>query len=161
MPGHAGSPRTIAPDDGVRLEAGPVRLTLKVTSSDSDKFTLMDFEAPPRFSAPPTLHHATREDWAAYVMTGQLTFVFVDGEVTAPAGTTVFVPAGVDFAWRNDEDEPARYLAIHAPAGFDRFFVDVANGVAEHGGTVSPEVMQQIVPPLWRQYGIEPVPTAS
>jgi hypothetical protein len=68
----------------------------------------------------------------------------------------VFIPAGADFAWRNDQDEPARFLAIHAPAGFERFFLDVADNVTDRGGTVTPEVMAEIIPPLWRQYGIEP-----
>lgn len=149
-------PVVIPPDGGVRLGAGPVEVTLKVTSDHSDRFTLLDYRVPPRFAAPPTLHHHTREDWAAHVTEGSLTFVFADGDVTAAAGTTVFVPAGCDFAWRNDHDEPARFLAVHGPAGFDQFFVDVTDGVAANGGSVTPAVMQQVIPPLWTKYGIEP-----
>lgn len=66
------------------------------------------------------------------------------------------MPAETDFAWRNDGDEPARFLAIHAPAGFERFFLDVADTIADRDGAFSPEVMQSIIPPLWQQYGIEP-----
>lgn len=152
-----GDPWVIASDDGVRLDAGPVRVALKVTSEHSDRFTVVDYEAPPRFAGPAVLHHHTREDWAAYVLAGRLTFIFAEREVQAPAGTTVFVPAGADFAWRNDEDGPARFLAVHAPAGFDRFFLDVADDLTDRGGTVSPEVMGEIIPPLWQQYGIEPI----
>lgn len=150
------APQTIAPDEGVELAAGPVRVTLKVTSKHSDRFTMVDYEAPPRFAGPPVLHHHTREDWAAYVLAGRMTFVLADEEVSAPAGTTVFIPAGADFAWRNDGDEPARFLAIHAPAGFDRFFLDVADNVTDRDEEISPAVMQEIIPPLWRQYGIQP-----
>lgn len=148
--------RVLGSDEGVRLGAGPVSITLKVTSEDSDLFTLLDYRVPAGFTAPPTLHHHVSEDWAAYVLEGELTFLFPDGPEQAGPGTTVFVHSGEDFAWRNDGDEPARFLAIHAPAGFDRFFVDVAEGVAARGGKVTPEVMGEIVPPLWDQYGIEP-----
>lgn len=149
-------PVVLAPDEGIELEAGPVRVTIKIASEHSRRFTLIDYRVPPRFAAPPTLHHHTREDWAAHVTEGELTFIFVDGEVSAPAGTTVLVPAGTDFAWRNDRDEAARYLAIHSPAGFDRFFVDVAAGIEARGGSVDPVVMQEVIPPLWARYGIEP-----
>lgn len=156
----APGPVVLGPDEGTRLEAGPVRMTLKVTSEHSDRFTLLDYHVPPRFAAPPTLHHHTHEDWAAYVIEGELTFIFTDGDVAAAAGSTVFVPAGTDFAWRNEHDAPARYLAVHSPAGFDRFFVDVRDGVAARGGTVSPEVMAEVIPPLWTRYGIEPAAPA-
>lgn len=149
-------PHVIGPDGGIVLDAGPVRTTLKVTSDHSEKFTLLDYQVPPGFTAPPVLHHHTREDWAAHITDGELTFVLPSGEVAAPAGSTVFVPAHTDFAWRNDRDQPARFLAIHAPAGFDRFFVDVCEGIASHGGTPTPEVMRQVIPPLWGRYGIEP-----
>lgn len=152
----AAEPQIIGPDDGVELSAGPVQLVLKVTSEHSDRFTLLDYRVPPGFAAPPALHHHTREDWAAHVTAGALTFTFADQEIRADAGTTVFVPAGCDFAWRNAGDDPARFLAAHAPAGFDRFFVDVADGIADEGGTPSPETMQRVVPPLWGRYGIEP-----
>lgn len=153
---NATKPAVIGPDEGMTLDAGPNRVTLKITSAQSEKLTLLEYRAGPRFAAPPVLHHHTREDWVAYVLEGEVTFVFSDGEVYAPAGTTVFVPAGADFAWRNDRDEPARYLAIHAPAGFDQFFVDVADAVAERGGTPTPEVMREVIPALWTKYGIHP-----
>ncbi len=136
-------------------------MTLKVTSEHSDRFTLVDYEVPPRFAGPAALHHHTREDWAAYILAGRMTFVFADGEVDAPTGTTVFCPIGVDFAWCNDGDEPARFLAIHAPAGFDRFFLDMADNVTDRGGQVTPELMQEIIPPLWREYGIQPAEPSS
>jgi quercetin dioxygenase-like cupin family protein len=48
------------------------------------------------------------------VLEGRLRFRFVDGEVVdAPAGTTVFVPAGVPHAY--SAIEPTRYLIILTP----------------------------------------------
>lgn len=153
--GNQINPLVIGPEEGVRLEAGVNEITLKITSEHSQRLTLLEFSVAPRFAAPPMLHHHTREEWVAYVVEGEVTFIFSDREVRAPTGTTVFVPAGADFAWRNDTDEPARYLAIHAPAGFDQFFVDVAREVRTRGGEPTPEVMQQVIPPLWAKYGIQ------
>jgi quercetin dioxygenase-like cupin family protein len=39
------------------------------------------------------VHHADDEAW--HVLAGAMRFRFADGEVYAPAGSTVFVPAGV------------------------------------------------------------------
>lgn len=148
-------PVVIGPEEGERLRAGGNQITLKVTSEHSRRLTLLEFSVAPNFAAPPLLHHHTREDWVAYVIEGEVIFVFSDREVRAPTGTTVLIPAGADFAWRNDADEPARYLAIHAPAGFDQFFVDVAEQLSARAGPPTPEVMQQVIPPLWAKYGIE------
>lgn len=149
-------PTVTGPDDGPRLQSGPNEITLKVTSAHGQKFALAEFRVAPRFVAPPVLHHHSREDWAAYVVEGEVVFAFADGDVRAPAGTTVFIPAGADFAWRNDRDEPARFLAVYAPAGFERFFLDVADAVAARGGQTTPPVMREVIPPLWRKYAIIP-----
>lgn len=58
------------------------------------------------------IHHADDEAW--YVLEGTLTFKFVDGEVLAAAGTSVFVPAGVAHAYY-EAHGPTRYLIILTP----------------------------------------------
>ena len=57
------------------------------------------------------VHHSDDEAW--HVLEGLLTFVFADGEVAAPAGTTVFVPAGLAHTYRASEG--TRYLIILTP----------------------------------------------
>ena len=58
------------------------------------------------------IHHADDEAW--HVLEGTLTFKFADGEVDAPAGTSVFVPAGVAHAYY-EAHGPTRYLIILTP----------------------------------------------
>lgn len=58
------------------------------------------------------VHHADDEAW--HVLEGTLTFRFLDREVEAPAGTTVFVPAGVPHAYF-EAHGPTRYLIILTP----------------------------------------------
>ena len=60
------------------------------------------------------------EDDSFYMLDGELVFCFGDEELRAPAGTFVLVPPGVSHGFRNDGEVPARFLNVHAPAGFDR-----------------------------------------
>ena len=55
------------------------------------------------------VHYADDEVW--HVLEGTLTFRFADKQVEAPAGTTVFVPAGVPHSYF-DAQGTARYLII-------------------------------------------------
>jgi mannose-6-phosphate isomerase-like protein (cupin superfamily) len=58
------------------------------------------------------VHHADDEAW--HVLEGTLTFRFRDKQVDAPAGTTVFVPAGVPHDYF-EAHGPTRYLIILTP----------------------------------------------
>ena len=65
-------------------------------------------------SGPDYLHVHHEDDEAWHVLEGTLTFKFSDREVEAPAGTTVFVPAGVAHAYW-EAHGPTRYLIIMTP----------------------------------------------
>jgi mannose-6-phosphate isomerase-like protein (cupin superfamily) len=58
------------------------------------------------------VHHSDDEAW--HVLEGTLTFKFTDRQVEAPAGATVFVPAGVAHAYY-EAAGPTRYLIIMTP----------------------------------------------
>jgi quercetin dioxygenase-like cupin family protein len=58
------------------------------------------------------VHHADDEAW--HILEGTLTFRFADRQVEAPAGTTVFVPAGVPHGYY-EAHGPTRYLIILTP----------------------------------------------
>jgi uncharacterized RmlC-like cupin family protein len=65
-------------------------------------------------SGPPYLHVHRSDDEAWHLLEGSLRFRFADREVDAPAGTTVFVPAGVPHTYRVSA-EPSRYLIFLTP----------------------------------------------
>jgi mannose-6-phosphate isomerase-like protein (cupin superfamily) len=65
-------------------------------------------------SGPDYLHVHYSDDEAWHVLEGILTFKFADREVEAPAGTTVFAPAGVAHAYY-EAHGPTRYLIILTP----------------------------------------------
>ena len=64
-------------------------------------------------SGPSYLHIHRSDDEAWHVLEGSLRFRFADGEVDAPAGTTVFVPAGLPHTYR--VTQPSRYLIFLTP----------------------------------------------
>lgn len=64
-------------------------------------------------SGPSYLHIHRSDDEAWHVLEGSLRFRFPDREVDAPAGTTVFVPAGSPHTYR--VTEPSRYLIFLTP----------------------------------------------
>jgi mannose-6-phosphate isomerase-like protein (cupin superfamily) len=65
-------------------------------------------------SGPDYLHVHYTDDEAWHVLEGSLTFRFEDRQVEAPAGTTIFVPAGVPHTYYETHG-PARYLIILTP----------------------------------------------
>jgi quercetin dioxygenase-like cupin family protein len=70
-------------------------------------------------------HLHLQEDETLYVIEGSLS-VWVAGEwVEAPAGTALFLPRGVEHALLA-ETEKARVLSYFAPAGFERFYGEMA-----------------------------------
>ena len=64
-------------------------------------------------SGPSYMHIHRSDDEAWHVLEGSLLFRFPDREVHAPAGTTVFVPAGSPHTYR--VAEPGRYLICLTP----------------------------------------------
>ena len=79
-------------------------------------------------SAPGELHIHHQHDIAWHVLAGTLRFRFADGERDAPAGSTVFIPAGTPHTYGLEvalsEGKPegfTRYLVIAPPRLFDLF----------------------------------------
>jgi mannose-6-phosphate isomerase-like protein (cupin superfamily) len=72
-----------------------------------DSFVIREWSG----SGPAELHAHHADDEAWHVLTGTLHFRFADGKVDAPAGATVFVPAGVAHTFVALTPE-TRYLII-------------------------------------------------
>ena len=65
-------------------------------------------------SGPDQLHVHHRDDEAWHVLEGTLTFRFRDSSLEAPAGSSVFVPAGVAHSYF-EAHGPTRYLIVMTP----------------------------------------------
>ena len=64
-------------------------------------------------SGPSYLHIHRSDDEAWHVLEGSLRFMFEHDQMDAPAGSTVFVPAGLAHTYR--VMEPSRYLIFLTP----------------------------------------------
>lgn len=67
------------------------------------------------------------------VAEGLLLFRLGDGFHTALAGETVFASRLLAHGFGNPFDEPARYVAILTPSGYEDYFAEVAEHVARTG----------------------------
>jgi quercetin dioxygenase-like cupin family protein len=109
------APIVVRPGDGERV--GNVEFLAR--SEDTPRVNVATVEIRAGAHGPPA-HAHEREDDAFYMLAGELTFE-ADGEtVIATPGTFVLIPPGVVHTFANHTAEPARFLNIHAPAGFDR-----------------------------------------
>lgn len=88
-------------------------------SIDTERFNLAIVTIEPQRPGPET-HEHDEEDDSFYMLDGELVFTVDGEEVTAVPGTFVLVPPGVPHTFANHTDEPARFVNVHAPAGFDR-----------------------------------------
>ncbi len=104
----------VRPGEGHRI--GNVEFLAR--SADTPRFNLSLVTVAQRREGPEPHVHPTEDD-AFYVVEGELVFLVEDDEVAAGEGTFVLVPPGVRHTFANRTDSIARFLNVHAPAGFD------------------------------------------
>ena len=88
-------------------------------------FALVEHPIEPRVLAAP-LHTHRHEDEYTYVLEGEVGVQVGDEVRIARPGDLVFKPRDVPHAFWNAGDAPARALEIISPAGFERYFTEVA-----------------------------------
>ncbi len=108
--------RAIVVRPGGGLHVGNVEFLAR--SEDTQRFNLAVITIQPHRGGPPE-HAHTGEDDAFYMLEGELVFTVEDDEVVAGPGTFVLVPPGVRHTFANRGDAVARFVNVHAPAGFD------------------------------------------
>jgi mannose-6-phosphate isomerase-like protein (cupin superfamily) len=87
--------------------------------------TFGDARLPGRTSGP-ALHVHSREDEAAYVIEGIMTFRVGEEAFEAGAGTLVWLPRRVPHTFANLSDQPAWVFGAITPAGLEGMFAEQA-----------------------------------
>jgi quercetin dioxygenase-like cupin family protein len=120
----------------------------------ADAYSLIDWITPPGLPSPP-LHIHRVTDEAFYVLEG--TFGFQAGEETieGSAGAFVLIPRGRKHTFWNQGSVPARVLIVLSPSGFERYFEELAEGLAVVGDM--PEKAMSLRKALSQRYDIEVV----
>ena len=86
---------------------------------------LVEHPIGPRALAAP-MHTHEHEDEYTYVLEGEVGVQIGEEILVARPGDLVFKPRGVPHAFWNVAGEPARALEIIFPAGFERYFAELA-----------------------------------
>lgn len=103
-------------------------MSLKASTEDTEgAFTLLEADEPPDFGPPVHIHHDATE--AFYVLDGEYVIFVRDEAHRCPAGSFVFVPAGVPHGFRVG-DVRSRKLNLYAPATMVGYFDELSAALA-------------------------------
>jgi quercetin dioxygenase-like cupin family protein len=125
----AGSPRArivLSLDEGEMVSMGGLGVRFMAGGAETGgNFALVEHPIEPRVLAAP-MHTHRHEDEYTYVLEGEIGVQVGDEVRIARPGDLVFKPRGVPHAFWNAGDAPARALEIISPAGFERYFAEIA-----------------------------------
>jgi mannose-6-phosphate isomerase-like protein (cupin superfamily) len=111
---EVGQALVVMPGEGHRV--GNVEFLAR--TQDTPRFNLAIITVEPGSEGPGEHAHAEEDD-SFYLLEGELTFTVEGSELIAGPGTFVLVPPGVRHSFANRGSVPARFVNVHAPAGFD------------------------------------------
>ena len=119
-------------------------------------YSLIEWVAAPGAPGTP-LHLHRKTDEAFYVLEGTFGFQIDKQALDGAAGTFFFVRRGLEHAFWNQGPNPARLLATMSPAGFERYFEELAEGLATAGGWGATEAAMEVRKTLSERHDIEVV----
>ncbi len=108
----------------VTVEWMGTRYRILLTDSNPGSAGVFESFDQPGYGPPRHIHNA--EDETFYVLSGSVEFWMGGMTTRHGAGDLVFVPRGVEHAFRIAGNSAARMLTILTPGGFERFFVEMA-----------------------------------
>jgi mannose-6-phosphate isomerase-like protein (cupin superfamily) len=118
--------QVLGPGDGDSVLMGGLGARFMVDGETAGGgFALVEHPIAPRTLAAP-LHRHANEDEYSYVLEGRVGVQLGDETLEAGPGELVFKPRGQWHAFWNPGDEPARLLEIISPAGFEKYFEEIA-----------------------------------
>src|SRR6478672_2498696 len=124
--------KVVGPTDGKAGTLGSIGVRFMIDGPEAgERFSLVEHPMSPRALAAP-VHRHTREDEYSFILEGRMGALLGDDVVEAGPGDLVHKPRGQWHTFWNAGDEPCRLLEIISPAGFERFFAELAalGGVA-------------------------------
>jgi quercetin dioxygenase-like cupin family protein len=119
----------------------------RLTSSETGSISIVEHVFAPKALVPP--HRHSREDEISYVVEGEIWFRSDGREVSLTPGAYIVKPRGELHSMWNAGAVPARMIEIVSPAGFERYFVELAEAVALAGGPAP-----AVIAPVAERYGL-------
>jgi len=120
----------LEPGGGRSLAAIGISVLLKSTAEDTDgRWTMYEYTAPPGFAGPPP-HWHRETDEAFFVLEGTVRFEAGGDVADLGPGGYVRVPPGVVHRFSNPTGEPARFLGLIMPGGFEGYWEELGEMMA-------------------------------
>ncbi|MFI8263745.1 MULTISPECIES: cupin domain-containing protein [unclassified Streptomyces] len=138
----------VRPGEGSEGFLGSIGVAFKLWGEDTDgSVSVVEHPFPVGALVPPHLH--TREDEYSIVTEGEIGFRSGDRETVLGAGGYITKPRGELHTMWNAGSVPARMIEIISPAGFEHFFREMTEMLAD-GQPPS----EDAVPVLAAKYGL-------
>ena len=146
--------KVVGPGDGKAGFLGSIGVRFMIDGDEAgDRFSLVEHPMSPWALAAP-LHRHSREDEYSFVIEGKMGALLGDEELVAGPGDLVHKPRDQWHTFWNAGDTDARLLEIIAPAGFERYFEELADLFLP--GRPAPEVLAEVR----GRYGLETDPAS-
>jgi quercetin dioxygenase-like cupin family protein len=116
----------LSPDEGETVWLRKLGIRFMIGGEQTKgSFALVEHPIGPRALAAP-MHTHRHEDEYTYVLEGEVGVQIGEEVLVGRPGDLIFKPRGVPHAFWNAADRPARALEIISPAGFERYFAELA-----------------------------------
>jgi quercetin dioxygenase-like cupin family protein len=123
--------------------------TVKLAASETGGISIVQHTFDPGVLVPP--HRHTREDEISCVISGEIGFRSDGREVSLGAGGYIVKPRGELHSMWNASSEPAQMIEIITPAGFEKYFIELAEATAAAGGR-RPD--PSVIAPIAERFGL-------
>ena len=118
----------LGPGQGRSIDMGTFKMSVKATSDETGAtFSMLEATEPADFGPPMHIHHDADE--AFYVLGGEYFIFLEDRETLCPAGSFIYIPAGVRHGFRVGS-VPSRKLNLYSPAAMVGYFDELAAALA-------------------------------
>jgi quercetin dioxygenase-like cupin family protein len=132
----------VAPADGITVWVLGVLVTMKAMSNETGgTYALFEDIVPPGVGPPTHIHTREEETW--YILDGELQWNVGGKSFQATNGCFIHLPRNVPHSFINLSDKNAIMVLTYAPAGFDQWFLDVGQPVADRYAPGDPPVLSE------------------
>jgi quercetin dioxygenase-like cupin family protein len=136
----------ILPTAGDPVQIGtarnPVLIKIDSATTGSQRVFAFQLTVDPGDSLPVHRHH--RDDEVFFVHAGEVTALVGEERRAAPAGTTLFIPAGMRVGLENSTTSPATLLVIFAAAHMSEYIRSLGHAPGTPPKTLSTEDLEEI-----------------
>ena len=121
----------LQPGEGRNINLGAFSMTVKASAdATGGTFALLEADEPPNFGPPMHIHHDAAE--AFYVLRGEYRIFIAEQEWRCPAGSFVYIPAGITHGFRVGE-APSSKLNLYLPAAMVGYFDELSEALSTGG----------------------------